>query len=71
MVALNTATYGTQLVKLDEIENHFKTRVSAVVSVPYDPMLAAGAVIKFDKLHPATRQAARDLAALVVDGLVD
>ncbi|NCV81559.1 MAG: MinD/ParA family protein, partial [Actinobacteria bacterium] len=71
VVALNTATYGTQLVKLDEIENHFKTRVRAVVRVPYDPMLAAGAVIQFDKLHPATRQAARDLAALVVDGLVD
>lgn len=71
VVALNTATYGTQLVKIDEIESHFKTRVRAVVRVPYDPMLAAGAQIQFDKLHPATRQAARDLAALVVDGLVD
>lgn len=70
VVALNTATYGTQLVKIDEIESHFKTRVRAVVRVPYDPMLAAGAQIQFDKLHPATRQAARDLAALVVDGLV-
>ncbi len=70
VVALNTATYGTQLVKLDEIENHFKTRVRAVVRVPYDPMLAAGAAVQFDKLHPATKQAARDLAALVVDGLV-
>lgn len=71
IVALNTATYGTQLVKIDEIEAHFKTRVRAVVRVPYDPMLAAGAQIQFDKLHPATKQAARDLAALVVDGLVD
>ena len=70
IVALNTATYGTQLVKIDEIESHFRTRVRAVVRVPYDPMLAAGAQIQFDKLHPATRQAARDLAALVVDGLV-
>jgi MinD-like ATPase involved in chromosome partitioning or flagellar assembly len=70
VVALNTATYGTQLVKLDEIENHFKTRVRAVVRIPYDPMLAAGAAVQFDKLHPATKQAARDLAALVVDGLV-
>lgn len=70
VVALNTATYGTQLVKLDEIENHFKTRVRAVVRVPYDPLLAAGASVQFDNLHPATKQAARDLAALVVDGLV-
>jgi hypothetical protein len=58
-------------VKIDEIENHFKTRVRAVVRIPYDPMLAAGAVVQFDKLHPATRQAARDLAALVIDGLID
>jgi MinD-like ATPase involved in chromosome partitioning or flagellar assembly len=70
VVALNTASYGTQLVKLDEIENHFKTRVRAVVRVPYDPMLAAGAVVQFDRLHPATRQTARDLAALVIDGLI-
>ena len=70
VVALNTATFGTELVKLDEIEAHFKSRVRAVVRVPYDPQLAAGAVVDFDQLHPATRQAARDLAALVADGLV-
>lgn len=69
VVALNTATFGTGLVKLDEIEAHFRSRVRAVVRVPYDPQLAAGALIDFDELHPATRQAARDLAALVVDGL--
>jgi MinD-like ATPase involved in chromosome partitioning or flagellar assembly len=70
VVALNTATFGTELVKLDEIEAHFKTRVRAVVRIPYDPQLAAGAEVNFEKLHPATKQAARDLAALVVDGLV-
>ena len=70
VVALNTATFGTELVKLDEIESHFQSRVRAVVRVPYDPQLAAGAVVDFDQLHPATRQAARDLAALVADGLV-
>ena len=70
VVALNTATFGTELVKLDEIEVHFKSRVRAVVRVPYDPQLAAGAVVNFEQLHPATRQAARDLAALVADGLV-
>jgi MinD-like ATPase involved in chromosome partitioning or flagellar assembly len=69
VVALNTATFGTELVKLDEIEAHFRTRVRAVVRIPYDPQLAAGAEVDFEKLHPATRQAARDLAALVVDGL--
>ena len=70
VVALNTATQGTNFVKLDEIESHFKSRVRAVVKIPYDPALAAGSVIKFDQLHKNTREAARELAALVVEGLV-
>lgn len=69
VVALNTATQGTQLVKLDEIEQHFASRVRAVVRIPYDPLLAAGAVIEFAQLKPLTRESARELAALVVDGL--
>jgi MinD-like ATPase involved in chromosome partitioning or flagellar assembly len=69
IVALNTATQATQLVKLDEIEQHFKTRVRHVVRIPYDPALAAGSVIKFKDLRKGTRDAARELAALVVDGL--
>lgn len=70
VVALNTATFGTELVKLDEIESHFRTRARAVVRIPYDPKLAAGSEIIFDKLHPSTQKAARELAALVADGLV-
>lgn len=69
IVALNTATQATNLVKIDEIEQHFKTRVREVVRIPYDPALAAGSVIKFKQLKPHTREAARELAALVVDGL--
>ncbi|NDC48444.1 MAG: MinD/ParA family protein [Micrococcales bacterium] len=69
VVALNTATQATNLVKLDEIEAHFKSRVRAVVKIPYDPALAAGSVIKFDQLHKNTKAAARELAALVVEGL--
>lgn len=69
IVALNTATQATQLVKLDEIEQHFKTRVRQVVRIPYDPSLAAGSVIKWDQLKKQTRTAARLLAAHVVDGL--
>lgn len=69
VVALNTATFGTELVKLDEIESHFRTRARAVVRIPYDPKLAAGSEVVFDQLHPATQMAARELAGLVVDGL--
>lgn len=71
IVALNTATQGTNVVKLDEIETHFASRVRDVVRIPYDPVLAAGSVIDWDKLSPITRQAARDLAALVAEGLVE
>jgi MinD-like ATPase involved in chromosome partitioning or flagellar assembly len=69
IVAINTATQGTSLVKLKEIEQHFQSRVRDTVRIPYDPMLAAGSVIDFDKLKPETQEAARQLAALVVDGL--
>lgn len=71
VVAINTATQGTNLVKVDEIEGHFRSRVRAVVRIPYDPLLAAGSVIDYARLHPRTRAAARELAAIVIDGLVD
>lgn len=69
VVALNTATQGTNVVKLDEIEDHFRSRVREVIRIPYDPMLAAGSVIEWEKLSPITREAARELAALVVEGM--
>ncbi len=69
IVAINTATQGTNLVKINEIEAHFQSRVRDVVRIPYDPMLATGSVIDFEKLMPATQDAARTLAALVVEGL--
>jgi MinD-like ATPase involved in chromosome partitioning or flagellar assembly len=69
VVALNTATQGTNLVKLEEIEAHFKSRVREIVRIPYDPQLAAGSAINYKELRPLTKNAARELAALVIDGL--
>ena len=69
IVALNTATQGTNVVKLDEIEDHFASRVRGVVKIPYDPFLAAGSLVDWNRLSPYTREAARDLAALVVEGM--
>ena len=69
VVALNTATHATNLVKLEEIEAHFNSRVRAVVRMPYDPHLAAGAVINYKELKPLTVASSRELAALVIDGL--
>ncbi|MBI5161930.1 MAG: MinD/ParA family protein [Micrococcales bacterium] len=69
VVALNTGTQATNLVKLDEIESHFRSRVREVVRIPYDPELAAGGVVRYRDLKPLTRESARVLAALVLDGL--
>ena len=69
VVALNTATQNTSLVKLDEIEAHFRSRVRDLIRIPYDPELAAGSVVRYAQLRPFTRDSARALAATVVDGL--
>ncbi len=69
VVALNASTQGTDLDKLHDIEDHFRSRVRAVVRIPYDPELAAGSVVRYEALRPFTRDSARQLAALVVDGL--
>ena len=69
IVAINLATQGTHLVKVDEIEAHFQSRVREIVRIPYDPQLAAGSVVHWSDLRPVTQQSARELAALVVEGL--
>lgn len=69
VVVLNTARPGAPLVRADELEAHFRSRVRAVVRLPYDPHIASGSAISFRDLQPATRQAARELAAIVVEGL--
>jgi hypothetical protein len=43
--------------------------VRDVVRIPYDPYLAAGSVIEWSRLSTYTREAARELAALVVEGM--
>lgn len=69
VVVLNTARPGTPLVRAAELESHFGTRVRRVIRMPYDPHLAAGSAVTFRDLEPATRLAARELAAAVVEGL--
>ncbi|WP_229383817.1 MinD/ParA family ATP-binding protein [Microbacterium allomyrinae] len=69
VVVLNNARPGQPLVQLDELDAHFRSRVRAVVRMPYDPHIAAGSAIVFRDLQPATRLAARELAATVIEGL--
>ena len=69
IVALNTATTGTVFDHLAQIEAHFQSRVRDVVRIPYDEELVAGTPVRFGALRPFTRDSARDLAALVMDGV--
>ena len=69
IVVLNQSTPGTPLVRLNELQAHFATRARSVVRVPYDPQIAGGGTIVFANLLPETRVAARELAALLVEGL--
>jgi len=69
IVVLNQSTTGAPLVRLDELQAHFATRVKHVVRMPYDPQIASGSAITFANLLPETRIAARELAALVVENL--
>jgi MinD-like ATPase involved in chromosome partitioning or flagellar assembly len=69
VVVLNTSRPGASLIRPTELEAHFRSRVRAVATIPYDAHIATGGPISFRELAPATRQAARELAAVVVEGL--
>jgi len=69
VVVLNQSTPGAPLVRLNELEAHFRTRAKKVVRMPYDAQIAGGGTIVFANLQPETRVAARELAALLVEGL--
>lgn len=69
IVVLNQSTPGSPLVRLNELEAHFTTRAKSVVRMPYDAQIAGGGAIVFANLQPETRQAARELAASLIEGL--
>lgn len=58
-------------VNLREVTAHFASRARAVVQIPRDPHLAEGSIIELDRLLPATRRAALQLASLVVSDVRD
>jgi len=65
---VNEVRSGIEEVDVRQIEEHFAARTRAVERVPYDPHLAAGAVIHIDQLSTATRDAYTRIAAAVVAG---
>jgi len=54
-------------VDAGRVRAHFERQARAVVMVPHDPHLAAGARISLSRLRPATRDAVFELAALIAD----
>jgi MinD-like ATPase involved in chromosome partitioning or flagellar assembly len=67
VVAIN-ATRSRSQVRLDEVTAAFSTRCRAVVSIPWDDVLYAGAETTLDDLSSPTRDAYLRLAAEVADG---
>src|SRR4051812_5736733 len=68
-VALINQVRPKSQLDLDRVEELFAERVAAVVRIPWDPVLEAGAEASIEELAPATRQAYLELAAAVADGL--
>lgn len=69
-VVINMAAGEGTLVNIDQIEQHFLSRVKHVVRIPHDRHLAEGSRVELRQLRPATRAAAVELAAIVVDELL-
>ncbi|MBG6181537.1 MinD/ParA family ATP-binding protein [Arthrobacter sp. CAN_A1] len=69
IVVINLSSGNGTQVNVAEIEEHFRSRVSTVVRIPYDRHLAEGSRVDLARLKPATRDAVIELAALVVDEL--
>jgi len=67
-VTVINACSGGGLVELERIEAHFTARCRAVVRIPWDPLLQAGAETALEELKPLTQRAYLDLAAAVADG---
>jgi putative peptide zinc metalloprotease protein len=67
VAVLNQHREGT-LVRVDRVEEHFRQRCRATVTVPCDPHLEAGAQSELGQLREPTRDAYLRLAAEVADG---
>jgi putative peptide zinc metalloprotease protein len=67
-IAVVNAVREEGLVEVDKIGEHFQGRCRAVVQVPWDPHLSAGAETQIDRLRPVTRRAYLEVAAAVADG---
>ncbi len=58
-------------VDIDKVERHFRARCRAVVRIPWDEVLEAGAEAALSDLRPATRAAYLELSANVAKGFAE
>lgn len=70
-VAVINSVRPKGMVDLDRVERHFQSRCRAVVHIPWDPVLEAGAESSIDELRPETRQAYLEMAAQVARGFAE
>lgn len=69
IVVVNMSAGEGTRVNIDQIEDHFRSRVKSVIRLPYDKHLAEGSRVDLNRLNPATKAAIIELAALTVDEL--
>jgi putative peptide zinc metalloprotease protein len=69
-VAVVNGVQADGQVEVGRIKEHFAGRCRAVVQVPWDAHLAAGAETEVTRLRPTTRHAYLEVAAAVADGFV-
>ncbi len=67
-VAVINGVRPKSMVDLDKVERHFQARCRAVVRIPWDDVLQAGAEAALTDLKPPTRAAYLELAAKVAKG---
>ncbi|MGW1288012.1 NACHT N-terminal Helical domain 1-containing protein [Streptomyces sp. NPDC002586] len=65
LVVISGVRKAAKTVKVDEMVAYFRARCRAVVTVPFDEHLAAGAEIDLQRVRPRVHRAYYDLAALV------
>jgi MinD-like ATPase involved in chromosome partitioning or flagellar assembly len=67
VVVISSSRPGSSTVDMDQMVNHFASKVRAVQVIPFDSHLAEGSEVDLNRLGPNTRDAFVELAALVAE----
>jgi MinD-like ATPase involved in chromosome partitioning or flagellar assembly len=71
VVVISASRPGSPAVNMDQLVDHFASKVRAVQVIPFDSHLAEGSEVDLNRLTPDTRDAFVELAALVADDFPD